>query len=323
MINQLSREKWLEHQKLFLEGFSAPPKLELVAFHPVQLPVVISEAYVKLNSVQDYSVLSLLILRLFDAGIHSMDAIRRISGLSAETVRIYIEKEMYLLEHIDPKTNQLTELGRQTLALNADPNSEKARSCQNFDSVLRLHIDPLTASLIPQYLEWEQPDNFEPNPAFGDFLKPRASASIDEVFRRELRERLTQEINQRKDEYTSLDTFKNADILNHVERLHPILIFYRWGYLAKFKGMRCPLIVLTGRRSIENVNADSVAAGVKNQLVAIPIAISKSDHAYLKRHGVLLDRAMVRDDDCFEELQEAVAALELTLPSDDGEDERL
>ena len=32
---------------------------------------------------------------------------------------------------------------------------------------------------------------------------------------------------------------------------------------------------------------------------------------------------MVRDDDCFEELQEAVAALELTLPSDDGEDERL
>jgi hypothetical protein len=323
MINQLSQEKWQEHQKLFLEGISTPQSLELVAFHPVQLPVVISEAYVKLRSVQDYSVLSLLILRLFDAGIHSQEAIRSICGLSAETVRIYIEKEMYLLEHIDPKTNQLTELGRQTLALNADPSSEKARSCQNFDSVLRLHIDPLTASLIPQYLEWEQPDNFEPNPAFGDFLKPRASASIDDAFRQELRERLTREINQRKDEYTSLDTFKNADILNHVERLHPILIFYRWGYLAKFKGMRCPLIVLTGRRSIENVNADSVAAGVKSQMVAMPIAISRSDHAYLRRHGIRLDQAMVRDDDCFEELLEAVAALELTLPTDDGEDNSL
>jgi hypothetical protein len=87
--------------------------------------------------------------------------------------------------------------------------------------------------------------------------------------------------------------------------------------------MRCPLIVLTGRRSIENVNADSVAAGVKSQMVAMPIAISRSDHAYLRRHGIRLDQAMVRDDDCFEEFLEAVAALELTLPTDDGEDKSL
>lgn len=215
---------------------------------------------------------------------------------------MYLKKEMIMLEHIDPDTKELTEFGRETLRLNKDAQGTRVQSCQNFDSVVRVHIDPLTGSLIPQYLEWELANNFEPDPQLGDFLKPRDSASVDEAFRDELRERLTNELNERKDEYVSLDTMKNGDILNHVDRFNPILVFYRWGYLAKFKEMRSPMIILTGKKNIGNVNADTAATGIQSEFVAVPIALCRTDYAYLQRHGITFDQTMVHDDDCFDEL---------------------
>lgn len=320
MLNKLKDSQWREHLQQFLENFQAEPKLKLVGFHPVQLPVVISEAYVKLQSVQDYSVLSLLILRLFDAGIRSPEAIRSICGLSAETVKIYIEKEKYILEHIDPMTDELTALGRETLQANEELRDGKAQSCQYYDSVLRVHIDPLTASLIPQYLEWELPDNFEPNPEAGAFLRPRAYANVDEVFRQDLRERLTAEINKRKEEYVTLDALRNGDILSNVTALRPVHIFYRWGYLAKFEGMRVPMLVLTGRISVETVNAETTAAGVETRYVAMPIALAASDRAYLDAHDIRFDKVLAREDSCFRELLEATADMVLTMPpADDSE----
>lgn len=322
MIKKLDYETWKEHYSSFQQNFSDTPELKLLGFHPIQLPVVVCEAYVKMRSVQDYSVLSLLILRLFDAGICTPEAIQSISGLSQETVNVYLEKEMIMLEHIDPDTKELTEFGRETLRLNKDAQGTRVQSCQNFDSVVRVHIDPLTGSLIPQYLEWELADNFEPDPQLGDFLKPRDSASVDEAFRDELRERLTNELNERKDEYVSLDTMKNGDILNHVDRFNPILVFYRWGYLAKFKGMRSPMIILTGKKNIGNVNADTAATGIQSKFVAVPIALCRTDYAYLQRHGITFDQTMVRDDDCFDELIEETEHMILTLP-DSGEEEEI
>lgn len=320
MLKKLKKSQWEEHLQQFLDQFQTPPRLQLVGFHPVQLPIIISEAHVKMHSVQDYSVLSLLILRLFDAGITSPDVIQSICGLSAETVRIYIEKEKFILEHIDPETDLLTDLGRETLKANENAQDGKVQSCQYYDSVLRVHIDPLTASLIPQYLEWEQPDNFEPDPEIGDFLKPRESADVDETFRKELRNRLLGEINSRKEEYVTLDAIQNGDILNSITAFRPIRIFYRWGYLAKFEGMRSPMIVLTGKLAVDTVNAESNAAGVKTRFVSMPVALSVSDCAYLNRNGIFFDRVLQREDSCFEELIEATQGMVLTMPETAGED---
>lgn len=315
MLNKLKNAQWEEHLQLFMENFQTPPELELVAFHPVQLPIVVSEAHAKMHSVQDYSELSLLILRLFDAGVCSPKAIQSICGLSAETVRIYIEREMLILEHIDRDTNELTELGRETLKANEDAQDGKVRSYQYYESAMRVHVDPLTASLIPQYLEWELLDNFEPNQDAGDFLKPRESASVDEAFRTELRERLLNEINRRREEYVTLDTIQNGDILNCVTAFRPIRIFYRWGYLAKFKGMRAPMIVLTGKIAVDKVNAETNAAGVKARDVVMPVALAESDQQYLLSHGISFDKVLTRDDECFDELIEMTADMILTLPS--------
>lgn len=318
MLKELKRSQWEENLQQFMDQFQTPPGLKLVSFHPIQLPVVVAEAHTKMHSVQDYSVLSLLILRLFDAGITSPEAIQSICGLSAETVRIYIEKEMVIQEHIDPETNRLTELGLETLKANENIQDGMVRSCRYYDSVLRVHVDPITASLIPQYLEWELADNLVPNQDAGDFLKPRASADVDECFRKELRDRLIKEINEHKEEYVTLDTIQNGDILNSVTAFRPLRIFYRWGYLAKFEGMRVPMIVLTGRIAVDTVNAESVAAGVKSKNVAMPIAIANSDKDYLLRCGIDMEKVLSREDVCFDELLRVTRKMRLTMPGPDG-----
>lgn len=320
MLNKLEKSLWEKHLQQFMEQFQTPPSLKLVSFHPIQLPIVIAEAHVRQRSVQDFSVLSLLILRLFDAGISNPEAIQSICGLSEETVRRYITDAMYVQGQIDPTTNRLTEMGRETLEANENVQDGKVQSCQYYDSSIRVHVDPITASLIPQYLEWELVDNYVPNQEAGDFVKPRKSADVDESFRKELRERLVKEINKRKEEYVTLDAIQNGDILNNVNAFLPLRIFYRWGYLAKFEGMKYPMIALTGRLSVDRVNAESNAAGVRSREVVMPIALAGSDQEYLSGCGITFDRVISRDDECFDELSRVAGKIRLTLPDSDGEE---
>lgn len=322
MLHKIKKTVWLQDLQRFMENFESPPKLELECFHPVQLPVVITEAHVKMRTVQDYSVLSLLILRLFDAGIRTPEAIQSISGMSLETVKAYIQKEQLLLEHIDPKTNELTELGRMTLAANTDLQGDKAMSCQHYDSVLRVHIDPLTASLIPQYLEWELADNITPNEDAGDFLNPRETAPTDPDFLRELNTRLLADINGRMEEHVSCDAVKNGNILDSITAFRPIRIFFRWGYLAKFAGMTRPMIVFSGKKTVDNINADSVVSGVQNQFVTVPIALAQSDKDYLAENGIIFHKVLQRSDDCFDALIEMTRNMNLTLPDSDEAEEQ-
>lgn len=321
MIHKLKNSQWLQDLQRFMENFDAPPSLELEYFHPMQLPVVITEASVQMRTVQDYSVLSLLILRLFDAGIRDPLAIQSISGMSLQTVNAYIEKEKFLLEHIDRKTEQLTQLGRLTLEANQNLQGRAAKSHQLYNCVIRIHIDPLTASLIPQYLEREWGDNITPNEEAGDFILPRKDAPTDETFLEELNTRLLTDINARMDEHVYCDTVKNGDVLSSVNKLCPIRVFYRWGYLAKFRGMRYPMVVYSGKRSVTNVNADSVARGVQSTFVMMPIALSQWDHAYLAANGISFHKVLQRSNECFDPLLEIVAGREMTMPTEQLEDE--
>jgi hypothetical protein len=132
MIHKLKNSQWLQDLQRFMENFDSPPALELEYFHPMQLPVVITEASVQMRTVQDYSVLSLLILRLFDAGIRDPLAIQSISGMTLQTVNSYIQKEKILLEHIDPKTEELTQLGRLTLTANESQDGGSAKFHQHY-----------------------------------------------------------------------------------------------------------------------------------------------------------------------------------------------
>ncbi len=321
MIYKLKHSQWLEDLNLFMENFPEKPALPLEYFHPVQLPIVITEAKVKMRTVQDYSVLSLLILRLFDAGITSPEVIHNISSMSLETIKTYIQKEKLVLDHIDPKTDRLTELGRMTIEANQQANGETPKSCQYFDSVIRVHIEPLTASLVPQYLEWERGDNIQPNQDAGDFILPPESAEVDESFRQVLNTRLLDDINNRMEEHVSCDAVKNGNVLSTITGFDPIRIFYRWGYLAKFQGMAFPLLVLSGRKNVNTLNSQSIAEDKHKERVMLPVAIGESDCAYLKLFGMEFDGVLARDNDCFIELAIMAGKMNLTLPSEEDEDD--
>ncbi len=329
MIRRLEKAAWLRDMQRFLENFDTPPALKLCCFHPVQLPIVITEAHVRMRSVQDYSVLALLILRLFDAGITTPEAIRDISGMSLETVNTFIQKEKLILEHIDPQTNRLTEMGVLTLRENEGLEGDSPRSCQYFDSVLRVHIDPLTASLIPQYLEYELGDNIKPDEEAGDFVLARESAEADETFRRELNTRLVNEINELKKEREDResggsgqneDLIKNQNILDSVTAFEPIRIFYRWGYFAQFEGMRYPMVVLSGRKTVERTENGQEQTGSGSVIVLRPVALAQSDWEYLEENGIVFDGVLQRSDDCFAYLRDTAQSMTLTLPDPEEPD---
>ena len=302
----------------FLKNFPDPLPLELQYFRPVQWPIVVAEARVRIRSVQDYGVLSLLILRLFDAGITSEEAICSISGMSAETVHSYVDKEMYLLEHIDPETGKLTDLGRETLRLNGE-STQKPQSCQMFDSAVRIHVEPVTASLVPQYLEWELLKNIQPEASEGDYVLPPADVLTDEDFLYQLNGRLVEELNGRKDEHVQADALKNGDVIDNITDIRPLRLFFRWAYLAKFAGMRYPMLLLSGKLSAENTNAHTKAAGVRRETVIRPVNLAQTDKEFLEELGMLPENALARPDACFEGLEEEFDRL--TFEEEAEEDE--
>ena len=308
MLHKIPNSVWQEDLRRFLQNFQTPPKLELEYFHPVQLPVVVYEVQVKLRILQEGSLLSLLILRLYDAGIRTPEAISGISGMSLETVKSFIHKAKFQLGHIDPATNALTALGLQTLTVNVGLEDGPARFCRDYENALRIHMDPLTASLFPAYLEHDVWDAITPNPQAGDFLLPPENAPTDQAFMQELNSRLLSDLNQRMDKHIQCDAINSGNVLENITAFRPIHLFYRWGYLAKFVGMTYPMMVFSGPHHSD---------------ITLPIALTRGDKLYLQRNGIYFPRVSQRGDAYFTLLQEMVQGMTLTLPSEEATEEEI
>lgn len=298
MLHKIQYNQWQADLQRFMDHFQTPPKLALECFHPVQLPVVICEARINVSTVELSDPLSLLILRLYDAGIRTPEAIQSFCGLRLETVRACIHKEQFAFGHIDPATNTLTALGLQTLTANAGLPDYQARCCRNYETSLRLHIDPTTTSLIPTHLEQEAWQQVSANQNAGDFLLPRENAPMDQAFLQELNARLLADISQQLDKNTHCDAVESGNLIDSITDFRPIHIFYRWGYLVKFVGMSFPMLVFSGE----------------------PIVLSRSDKFYLQRNGIHFPNVPQRSDECFADLQEMIRDMTLTLPPEDPAD---
>ena len=86
-----------------------------------------------------------------------------------------------------------------------------------------------------------------------DGVVPRESVEYDEELRNE--------INQRLLEYKHMDILNEGDTIKSIESLRTTQIYYRWAYLVKFEGMKYPMVVMQGNKSICNVNAESIKNG--------------------------------------------------------------
>jgi hypothetical protein len=147
--------------------------------------------------------------------------------------------------------------------------------------------------------------------------------ALFEDFIRELNQRLVTELNERKEEHVLADSLKNGNVIQDIESVQPIHIFFRWGYLAKFVGMRYPMLVFSGKLTTENTNAHTKASGFRGEKVLLPVNISASDKAFLESVDMLPEKVLSRGDSCFYDLEDVSFGIDLTLPGEEnreGED---
>ena len=106
------RDKALE---LFLSRYQVSPTLKLEYFHTFLCPVAMAEAMVKEHIIEDYDALELLILRLYDIGFHSLDALTSLSGMNRDIVERALNSEIMVYHHIDDEEKKLRKWAERPL----------------------------------------------------------------------------------------------------------------------------------------------------------------------------------------------------------------
>lgn len=293
------KEKREEALELFLKE-NEGSDLELEFFHSFLCPVALAEAMVREHIVEDYDALELLILRLYDVGFRDAETLASLSGMKLAMVERALNNEIFVYNHIDSYTGKITEIGRQTLKEN---ESDELENHVMYLTPRRFQIEAVTGTVIPSYLE-EKTVHMKPVfEEWFDGIVPQESVEQDEE--------LKNEINERLKEYKHLDILNEGDTIRSIEELRTTQIYYRWAYLSRFKGMKFPMIVLRGYKSLEKVNIGSRKKGKYGKHVVIPLSISKTDAEFLRQHGISFDGTIVREDHLFEYLYNSVGTFNL------------
>lgn len=306
MAKKTPKEIREEFEKLFLSKFEGNPPLKLLYFHTFLCPVAMAEIMVKEHIVEDFDALELLFLRLYDVGFHSVKSIANLSGMDEKMIERAHYNEVMVYHHIDNETGLITDMGYETLKENASGN---AVSHTMYDTPRRMQIEAATGTVIPGYLEDDVRYMKQILGEKDDGIVPIQSVAFDEE--------LKNEINTRLLEYKHKDILNEGDTIVKVEKLHTTQIFYRWAYLAKFDGMRYPMIVMSGYKSVDKLNAESIKNKKYGEKVAVPLSISETDDWYLRNHGICFDDVLVRKDSAFEYLLKKASEFNFNTEDED------
>lgn len=296
-----------ESKALFLERFGGNTPLKLVYFHTFLCPVAFAEAMVKEHIVEDYDALELLVLRLYNAGFRTVKEMASLSGMKEVMIERALNNEINVYHHIDPEIGDLTDMGKKTFIENEINNSVNHIS---YTTPRRLQIEAVTGTVVPAYLE-------ENNIKFlktvleekADGVVPRESVIFDEELKREINDRLA--------EYKHMDILNEGDTIVGIESINTSQLYYRWAYLAKFEGMKYPMIVMQGKKTVEKVNSESIKKKDYGKRVAVPLAISRSDSILLDQNGMSFDDVLIRDDDSFKYLSDKIENFKFHEEQDD------
>ncbi len=321
---KLSKEKIREHYLSFMKNLSPDVFLKPLYFQPFQCPVAMTDVMAIERQVQDFSVFSLLILRLIEAGFRKPEQLVSISGMSKSTVESFIVRSVVdgQCEFVDKDDHDkgvvLTALGLETLEENEKQTANvlEPKGYVEYETPRRLHIEAVTGTVLPVYMERGMKDA-EPDETLGNHILPRESVERDDELLREIKARIG--------EYVDTDRIASGDVVQTVKSIESIRIRFRWAYLVRFEGMVYPMIVMTGKKSADKLNAASKTKG-KLGFVATPLAVSETDRAFLGSLGEEFKRVMVRSDKNFEYLEKSISSFRfdplpvLASEGDDKED---
>ena len=306
MAKITSNEIRKESEKLFLSRFDEKPPLKLLYFHTFLCPVSLADVIVKEHIVEDFEALELLVLRLYDAGFRSVKSIANLSGMKEVIIERALNNEIMVYHHINNETGMITDMGRKTLADNENGN---AVNHIMYDTPRRMHIEAATGTVIPSYLEADIKYMKQILDEKVDGVVPMQMISYDE----ELRE----EINSRLLEYKHMDILNEGDTIVGIEKINTVQMFYRWAYLAKFEGMKYPMIIMQGYKSIDNINSESIKNKKYGERVVVPLSISETDNIFLRNNGMCFDDVLIRKDLAFEYLLEKTSNFDFSKCVDD------
>lgn len=292
------RQKTFE---LFCKNFTGDTIPEPTLFSSFLCPVAMAEALVDEYIYEDYGVLELLVLRLYDLGIRDAHELADLSGMPLNMIEKVLLNEELVYHHIDShQVNPITEMGRKTLEENrpgtgTEKENHGPRSHSMYATVRKMHIEAATGTVIPGYMECELKHMRAVMPDNVDGVAPRESVAMDEELRTE--------INNRLQEYKHMDILNEGDTIRGIKELRSTRILYRWACLARFEGMRYPMIVMQGRSSVDKLGMDSLRGRRYGEPVAIPLSVAEADRSWLEDHGFRMDNILVRSSEKFEYLE--------------------
>lgn len=307
-----AREDFLK----FMSNLSSDCSVKPLYFKPFQCPVAIASAAVTEKQVQDYSVFALLLLRLIKAGFGKIDLLVNISGMGRGTVLSFLNKAIidkqcgYIDKENPEKGVMLLPLGEETLKENesAETNTLDPQAHVEYSTSRKMHIEALTGTVIPSYMERYMNDA-APDDELGPYILPRENTVIDSE--------LSREINTRLAEYVGLDRVTAGDIIQNIHSITSERIFFRWAYLVKLEGMIYPMIVMTGKRSVEKLNVESKKKG-NFGITVLPVAVARSDAGLLQGLGEEFRSVLVREDNYFDYLVSNLFPVEIgDLPAEE------
>ena len=289
--------------ELFCENFTGEVVPEPTIFCPFMCPVAMAEALVDEEIYEDYGVLELLILRLYALGIRDVQELADLSGMPLRMIERVLFNEEFVYHHIDStKQSPITETGRKTIEENqlGNENGESSqkgpRSYSMYETIRRMHIEAATGTVIPGYLECDLRYMRSILPENLDGIVPRESVDMDKELEREINARLL--------EYKHKDILNEGDTIRKIRKIHSSRIMYRWACLARFEGMRYPMVVMEGRRYVDKLNMNSLRQNKFGYSVAVPLSVAEADKEWLLAHGFDLENVIIRSSEKFDYLEE-------------------
>lgn len=270
-------------------------KNEMHYFNFFYCPVSIAQADVKEHIIEEYESMELLILQLYDSGLHSKEQISEVTGLDEKLVSRILHTEINAYAHIDKNTGELTATGIKTLEENSNiQNNNMIIHHVVYDVKRELQIEAVTGTVINIRCEQKKEHLFKIYPSKYDHIIPRDSIVMDAEITKEIRERLQ--------EYKHRDILNDGDTIKEINNIKTHEIRYIRAFLAKFHGLPHPMIVLRGWDNDKENNSIKI--------IYMPTAISKSTQLYLEEQGVSLDKYLVREDEFFNYLIENINKFE-------------
>ncbi len=274
-------------QRTFPELFELG-KLNIFHFFycPISVALVDADEYIR----EEYESLELLILKLYDAGLTTVDAISTVTGLDKNLIAKTIELLKKAYRHI--ANDQITELGR--LSIN------EGIKHVIYEVKREIQFEAITGTVLDREIE-QRKDKLLKG------LDPRYSRPLP-INTVEMDVEVTKDINKRLDEYKNLEKSVFDKNIKSVRKVTTNMLRYTSGYAVSFDFLPDPFIILRGR-SFSKTEKRSV-------LMWKPTAISQDNAQVLQERNVDILSYNVRGNHYFDYLKKTIYEFSI----DDEED---